>query len=54
MVNQEIQTMGTIMDKKDSPKGTSISRATNQRNVISSLRTKYTDKFSGLKHPKVH
>ena len=46
--------MGTIMDKKDSPKGNSMSRANNQRNVISSLRTKYADKFSGLKHPKIH
>lgn len=49
-----MQTMGTIIEKKDSPKGNSLSRATNQRNVISSLRTKYNDKFSGIKHHKIH
>ena len=41
--------MGTIVDKKDSPKGSSLSRATDQRNVISSLRTKYGNKFTGTK-----
>lgn len=45
--------MGTIMDKKDSPKGSSLSKP-NQRNVMSSLRTKYADKFSGIKHHKIH
>ena len=43
--------MGTILDKKDSPKDNSASRASNHRNVISSLRTKYGDKFPG---PKQH
>ena len=48
-----MQTMGTILDKKDSPnpKDDSASRASNHRNVISSLRTKYGDKFPG---PKQH
>ena len=54
MVDQEMQTMGAIVDKRDSPKGSSLSRPTNQRNVISSLRTKYGNKFTGAKPPREH
>ena len=46
--------MGTIVDKKESPKGSSLSRSKNQRNVISSLRTKYGNKFTGGKPPREH
>ena len=46
--------MGTIVDKKDSPKGNSLSKVSNQRNVISSLRTKYGTKFTGAKPQRGH
>jgi hypothetical protein len=43
MIDQEMQTMGTIYEKKDgnSPKQSSVSRNTNTRQAVSALKTKY-------------
>lgn len=47
MIDQEMQTMGTIYEKKDSnsPKQSNVSRRTSQRQTISALKTKYNDRF---------
>lgn len=52
MVDQEIQTMGAIVEKRESPRQSSVSRTThNHRNVLSSFKTKYAEKPS---KPKNH
>lgn len=52
MVDQEMQTMGTIYEKKDgnSPKQSSVSRNTSTRQAVSALKTKYGEKI----HAKAH
>ena len=48
MIDQEMQTMGTIYEKKDanSPKQSTVSRKGNQRQTISALKTKYNERLA--------
>jgi len=53
MVDEEIQTMGIIYEKKDSPKENSITKVNVERQAVSAFRTKYGEKMSNGKAPKL-